>query len=479
MQKKFLLILIFSLILLSGLASAKSFSLDSANVEFVINPNGSVSVTEFITFNFSGSFTYAYRDLPIGSWEYQDFKVFDETEELRFDTSNNGNTVRYKWYYSATNEIKTFKMTYTILGAVNKYSDVGEFYWKVWQEGWDRKLGELNGFILFPSPVKDANEIYSWGHPQINGKIGVLDNQKLIFQAFNIPSYQWVEIRTAFPSSMLTMPLTSNTPELQRIITDENNYVVPTSFSDEFMPFEDLLIFGSTLFMFGLIFIIVIAMVITQSFAPNLATKLSLVVTIIVMMVFFLPFILLMGINYWLILPAILVQLIIFVACWHFFGREPIVRYKNIYERVAPSDLQPALVKLLLDSLIKTPATTEIGPEILYLAIKKKLQIERVMVKDKEEFLIKIINKDSSNLSHSQKILFELLDRIAREDPQSFWDKYIFRKKIDSTPDIVSIKDIQNYLTENPTEAQVWLKSWQDAIKKEYKSHKFEEKKME
>lgn len=68
---------------------SKSYSINKANVQFVINSNGSIDVTEFITFNFNGA---------------------------------------------------------------------------------------------------DANEIYSWGHPELNGKIGVIDNQKLVFQVLNVPA---------------------------------------------------------------------------------------------------------------------------------------------------------------------------------------------------------------------------------------------------------------------------------------------------
>ncbi len=44
-------------------ADAKSYSLPEADVAIRVNPDGSVDVTEQITFSFSGAFQGAYRDV--------------------------------------------------------------------------------------------------------------------------------------------------------------------------------------------------------------------------------------------------------------------------------------------------------------------------------------------------------------------------------------------------------------------------------
>jgi hypothetical protein len=109
MQKRFLALLLVSIVLLLSFASAKSYTIDKADVGFVINPNGSVNVTEYITFNFNGSFTYAYRDLP-NEWSYSNFHIYDGETELQYETTPNGNSTQYKWHYSAIDQVKTFKM---------------------------------------------------------------------------------------------------------------------------------------------------------------------------------------------------------------------------------------------------------------------------------------------------------------------------------------------------------------------------------
>lgn len=60
MRKRFALALAFLLLSLTINASAKSYTLDKAEVYYKILPNGLVEATEEITFDFSGSFSFAF-----------------------------------------------------------------------------------------------------------------------------------------------------------------------------------------------------------------------------------------------------------------------------------------------------------------------------------------------------------------------------------------------------------------------------------
>ncbi|MGB7860828.1 MAG: DUF2207 domain-containing protein, partial [Acidimicrobiia bacterium] len=44
---------------------AKSFTMAGADVTLVVNHDGSVDVTEFLTYSFDGSFSGAYRDIDL------------------------------------------------------------------------------------------------------------------------------------------------------------------------------------------------------------------------------------------------------------------------------------------------------------------------------------------------------------------------------------------------------------------------------
>ena len=185
-------------------ASAKDYSLEKAEVYYTIHEDGLVEAVEEITFRFSGDFTFAYRDIPKGEWQLSELQVLEAGIPLQVQLTNRGNDTRVTWYYKASNETKTFTIKYKLAKAVTAYSDVAEFYWKVWGSGWEKPLKELYGEIELPAAVENPEAVYSWGHPEINGKIGLVDNQKLIFQAFGIPAGQWIEIRMLFPRELLS-----------------------------------------------------------------------------------------------------------------------------------------------------------------------------------------------------------------------------------------------------------------------------------
>ena len=475
MKNKFLFItiLLITLLAFTQIISAKSYTLDKAEVEYYIQPNGEVNVIEYITFNFNGDFTYAYRTLPTGNWSYSDFKIFDREEEIKYITSHEGSKIKHTWYYTARNEIKIFKMTYTIKNSVKAYSDVGEFYWKVWQEGWDHPLKELTGFIEFPSKVNDANQIYSWGHPEINGKIAVQDNQRLIFQAFNISQNQWIEIRTAFPSSMLSMPKITQIG-LAKIIEEENNY---TPQKIDSLSFE-IALFSILPFVIVFLIMIIIPVIVNTVIGKvsNTLNRISQIIAIIIIIIFGLYLILTYSPNYiWIVAGLTIVEIILFVIIWHYKGREPKIDYNSEYEREIPYDYSPSIVKMLITpgSYLKTPTPTELSAEIMYLALKKVIKIQSVKVDGKEDYLIEIINNDSE-LTTSQIKLMSLIQKVAYLEPQTFWEKYIIKKKKEPTPKVLSIKELKIYLEQHKEEASEWFRSWQKTILKEYKTMEFD-----
>ena len=151
-----------------------------------------------------------------------------DSKEMQVELSSQGyHQERVKWYFSAQDEPKQFLITYRITQALKLYDDVAEFNWKIWGEGWDHSLDEIVGTFDLPSQVQDDNSVYTWGHPDLNGKIAIMEHKKVIFQAFGIPSNQWVELRVAFPASLVQDPSSAvrvSGPGLQKIIDEEASY---------------------------------------------------------------------------------------------------------------------------------------------------------------------------------------------------------------------------------------------------------------
>ncbi|MFN2487632.1 MAG: DUF2207 domain-containing protein, partial [Acidimicrobiia bacterium] len=50
-------------------ALAQEFTLPRADIEVIVNPDGSIDVTERITYLFDGSFSGGYREIPLRAGE--------------------------------------------------------------------------------------------------------------------------------------------------------------------------------------------------------------------------------------------------------------------------------------------------------------------------------------------------------------------------------------------------------------------------
>ncbi|MCX6798991.1 MAG: DUF2207 domain-containing protein, partial [Candidatus Diapherotrites archaeon] len=446
MHKSKNLALLLLLLLLAGAATnaaAKSYSLQKSDVRYTISTDGLVEAEEKITFNFSGDFSFAYRDIPKGAWSINNVSVSDITsgtpQPLQFELIDNGTDTRMRWYYSAHNETKTFSLRYTLSNAVTAYNDVAEFYWKVWGSGWEVPLNELYGEIELPEAVNDAKEVYSWGHPAINGKIGLVDNKKLAFQAFGIPSGQWVEIRMAFPATLLKSranAVVESGNGLQKIIDEEAGWQAS----------ETALGFIPIIFSIMTIAILALAVVLRKD--RQKAGRAIIAGMILLTSIVFLPLIA-MTTGALSALLFFAIEIAVFALCWHFLGREPAAELDAIYEREVPYDYSPAVVSALMIQTSKKPPLECITAEILDLCMKGKMQI-RPIKKQKvlgifgsDDFEIRILNRDMAGVPESEQMVFQLLANAAATK----YEGIIFKKKVsDATPDLLTLEELRKYL---------------------------------
>jgi len=407
MQKSGIIFLGIAFLLFFSLASAKDYSLDRAEIKMMIGEDGLVSVEENITFNFSGQFSFAYRDIPYGQWNVKNVSVWENETPLQFENIDQGDSQRINWHYSAFNETKTFTIKYEIENAVTAYNDIAELNWKVWGEGWEKPLKEIEGFIELPMEVKDSNEVYSWGHPELNGKIGLLEDKRVIFQAFGIPKGQWVEIRLVFPRKYLpetTYALVSRGNGLEKIIAEENAWKA-------------------------------------QEDSRNA----------------------ILGMLPFLFLIFIAGQIIVFAIVWHKYGREPKTGNKDIYQREVPYDYSPAIVSSLLNQFTKAPGFDQITGEILHLCLLGKLKLEKT---GKKDFNINLLDRKKEGLPLSEKMVLELLEKAALYGIEK--KLLIFKTlKMDKTPNIVSLEELKYYVLYHRIETRQWAEEWRRCVKHE------------
>jgi len=291
MKKQIILLTIFyiSFLALATSVSSKSYSYDSVNIDIYLQQNGSVYVKQERDYNFQGVFTYAYIDfLKKGSTGIKiiNVKDIDSKIPVSFDVSEDSDSVKVTWYYSASYEVKRFLIEYKIEGAVKRYEDVAEFYWKV-VENSHESINNLSINVHLPAPSSDLFKVFvhSSASP---GEIKFSDQYTDSFVTMkSIPSNTFVETRVLTSPKIFSIQQT-NGKMYEKILNEEKG---------------NLMIYGVSGFFTSFLFI---AVLITTPIA-------------------------------------------IFVYFYIKYGREPKVDYDLTYEHEPPSDIPPMALSNLME----------------------------------------------------------------------------------------------------------------------------------
>ena len=145
---------------------SRYYDLPSARVDAVVKRDGSVRVTETITFSFHGSYSGAFRDIPLGPGQsISDVRVAENgipyqpgasTVLGSFGSPGSFGDVqlpdreRIVWHYSAFDEPRAFTLSYVLHGVLIVHPDVVDMNMNVWGDGWPSELGTLFASVRLP-----------------------------------------------------------------------------------------------------------------------------------------------------------------------------------------------------------------------------------------------------------------------------------------------------------------------------------------
>ncbi len=123
----------------------KSYSHPTIDFKITFMPDGSAEIEETRAFSFDGSFSWAFIEKgtrgKYGTYDVEFHGVWDADsgKQLRHETYEKGGYEGVKWHYSANNTTRRFLIKYRITGAVQRYMDAAQFYWKI--------IGESHAYI--------------------------------------------------------------------------------------------------------------------------------------------------------------------------------------------------------------------------------------------------------------------------------------------------------------------------------------------
>lgn len=238
----------FSLyLLLPLLATAKSYYYPEISTDVILRADGSARIVQERTYEFDGRFSWADLDLrKLGAADIRLNRLAMATasgwQELAPEVVDSDRSLYLRWGYSAEDEQRTFLIDYTVVGAVRRYEDVAEFYWKVIEQEHE-PIGHAAVRVILPGGSPDLFKVYvhSAARPGTLGFAAEFDTA-YIRQA-GIPRNAFLEVRAL--SGPELFPATPQVPEKRyaRILAEEKqNFMAATFRSHFYIPLGLLLI---------------------------------------------------------------------------------------------------------------------------------------------------------------------------------------------------------------------------------------------
>lgn len=145
-----------------------------------------------------------------------------------YGTQNQDGNFEIGWGVGLDNDYDTkkYKIEYKVENAVAKYNDYAELYWQLLGKDFEISAEKVTGTIVLPKDANSKEDIKVWGHIEtLNGTIYVTDLNKIEFEVDRYNGNKMLEIRTLFPTEMITSAARTQDLEiLQTVIEEETQW---------------------------------------------------------------------------------------------------------------------------------------------------------------------------------------------------------------------------------------------------------------
>lgn len=210
-MKRISWLLLTWLLLTPGFCMAKSYDVSRTEIDCLIRQDGLVNWRESNTFTFDGLYTNASVALAFENGTYLSNIVVGENG-FPYRYRYNGSPGSYwlsvdnmlNFSFEAENDIRTFDITYTIVGSVKGYADYGHFTWPIQLKTWDDPLENYTATFRLETPVP-KNEIRAWLHGPMRAQFKIIDEQTIRVEIQGLSPEEVMDISILIPSRYFNM----------------------------------------------------------------------------------------------------------------------------------------------------------------------------------------------------------------------------------------------------------------------------------
>ena len=219
-------------------ALAKSYDMTSVDISAAVQEDGSVAVTEQRTFDFDGSFSSVYWELPLDNLDGIDVQGVGEVSlngtvtDYRqsasgaagtYEVVTAGGNVSVTAHFAKFDELATFEVRYVARGAASAWADTGELLWKPVGPGWDVASSNVTVHVTLPAPAGAADKlgdnVLAWADGPLDGVVSQ-GSDGVVFSASRVQPGQYLAVRVLFPVGWLSEMTPSSTARKADIMAE-------------------------------------------------------------------------------------------------------------------------------------------------------------------------------------------------------------------------------------------------------------------
>ena len=188
MKKNILRIFLF--LIISIISFAASFNISDLNVEAKLQKDGSMLVSEAVTYDID-EINGVYFDIDAKGYggitslqvfedegHYEDNVIsYREVDPVNYEVTESDGVYRIKLYSRNYNNVRTFKFVYTLPEAIKVYDDVAQLNRKMVGQDWQQGISTVKVTIELPVPKDyDNSKVLVFGHGPLTGEVDKIEN---------------------------------------------------------------------------------------------------------------------------------------------------------------------------------------------------------------------------------------------------------------------------------------------------------------
>ena len=188
MKKNILRIFLF--LIISIVSFAASFNISDLNVEAKLQKDGSMLVSEAVTYDID-EINGVYFDIDAKGYggitslqvfedegHYEDNVIsYKEVDPVNYEVTESDGVYRIKLYSRNNNNVRTFKFVYTLPEAIKVYDDVAQLNRKMVGQDWQQGISTVRVTIELPvSKDYDNSKVLVFGHGPLTGEVDKIEN---------------------------------------------------------------------------------------------------------------------------------------------------------------------------------------------------------------------------------------------------------------------------------------------------------------